>query len=450
MAAETDALLRLAAPLILTALVNMGISLTDVLMMGWLGPTEMAAGAAVSDFYSVFFYLAAGVLAAVSPLVAQARGARTPREVRRATRQGFWAALLLSLPGALIVWHADRAMAWLGVAPQVVDTGAPYARMMALTLVPMLGVMVWRNFLAAHDRPRVIFLVTITALPLNALGNWLLMFGPGGLPALGLAGAGLSSALVATYMFAMLTLYVQRDRRLLRYHLFVRFHRADWARLREIFRIGTPIGISHLGEMGVFLLATVITGILGAEALAAHTVTLRMAGLLYAVPLGLTQAATIRVGYAVGAGRPEAVGLTTRTVLILALAVGLLYLVLLGAARPYIPGLFLDAGATPASVLSTATLLLGLLALMMPVDGLGTVACGVLRGHKDTQVPMLISLAAFWGVGFTGGLWLAFPAGLGVYGIWLGLTAGTVVMAAGTLARLWWRTRLPAAVAAPA
>lgn len=448
MLAEAGALLRLAAPLILTALVNMGMSLTDVVMIGWLGATELAASAAISDLYSLVFYLALGVLAALSPLVAQARGARSPREVRRTTRQGFRVALVLMVPGGILIWHSDLLLRAVGVQPEIVVTGAPYARMMALALAPMLGVAVWRFFLAAHGQPRVIFYVTLMALPLNAVGNYLLMFGAGGLPALGLAGAGLSTLLVALFLFAALTVYVLRHRRLRRYHLFVRFHKPDWPRFARIVRLGVPIGLTHLGEMGVFLFATVIVGTLGVEALAAHTVTLRTCGLLFAIPLGLSQAATVRIGYALGAGRTDAALLAGRTALLLALAAGVLYLLLLSTGGGYIAGLFLDPAATPQTVFAASTLLLGLLAIMMPFDCLGTVAGGVLRGHQDTRAPMLISLAGFWGLGFCGGLLLAFPLELGVFGIWLGLVTGTIVVTVALLIRLQRPERSAALAAA--
>lgn len=171
---------------------------------------------------------------------------------------------------------------------------------MAITLLPMLGVAVWRQLLAAFADTRCIFRITLVTLALNAAGNYVFMFGKLGAPALGLAGAGLSSALCAIFMFGALSFHVLRNPAYSRYRLLKGRMTPDGSRLFELFRIGLPIGVSSLGEVGVYLLSTAVVAIFGASALAAHAVALRMAGVLYAFPPGLSQAATVRVGLAFG------------------------------------------------------------------------------------------------------------------------------------------------------
>jgi len=276
--AELGAQLRIAGPLMLASLVNMGMAITDVIMMGWIGPVALAAGAVASDFYSLVFYLCAGVLGALSPIVSHARGARQHRLIRRTAQQAFWAVALLAVPGALATWHSPKLLALIGVEQQIIAGAGDYAAMMAFTLVPMLGVAVWRQLLAAFADTRSIFRITLVTLGLNAAGNYVFMFGKLGSPALGLAGAGLSSALCAMFMLAALTCYAWRNPQLTRYRLFKSPPGPDWTRLREFLRIGLPIGISSLGEVGVYLLSTAVIGVFGAEALAAHAVALRMAG----------------------------------------------------------------------------------------------------------------------------------------------------------------------------
>lgn len=439
--AETGALFRIAAPLILASLITMGVSITDVVMMGWLGPTELAAGAAASDFYSIIYYFAAGIVAAVSPIVSQALGGGRDAEVKSATQQGFWIAALLSIPGGIIVWHADVALSLIGVQQDIVTTAVPYTQMMAFTFAPMLAAMVWHYFLSAHDLTRVILYVTAVILPVNALGNYAFMFGHFGFPPLGLAGAGLSSALCAVLMFTLLSLYSLLTTRLKPYRLLSGLLRPNWGQFREIFRIGTPIGIANFGELGVFMLSTLMMGVIGAEALAAHTVALRMAGVFYALPLGLAQAATIRIGYAVGANNKKNATLAMRTGLLLGLIVGIFFLIFVWAMNHGIAALFLDPSAASVRVFAQAALFLTILALVQPFDCCSTLASGILRGYKDTRIPMLITLFGFWGVGFVGAMVLAFGLKMNGLGIWIGLAAATAVVAVGMLLRLSWFSR---------
>jgi MATE family multidrug resistance protein len=413
----------------------MGISITDVVMMGWLGPEHLAAGAVTSDAYSIVFYLAAGVLAAVSPMAAQALGAGRQDDVRNAFHQGLWAVPILAVPGAALVWNAPRLLSALGVAGDVVALAVPYARWMAVAFVAMTGVALMRHGLAALGRPRVFFVVTLVTIPINAIGNWILMFGEGPLRGLGLAGAGASSAFASTFMLVALLATV-RYSPALRHHGLLRGSIAPHGpTLRELFSIGIPIGIASLGETGVFLFSTLLAGVLGTEALAAHAVALRMAGLLYAMPLGLSQAATVRVGIAAGAGRNDRVRLSSRTALGLVLVWGVIAAGALVVFRHAVAGLFLRGGEISLATLQTAALLLVVQAVLHPLDNLATVAAGCLRGLKDTRVPMAWSLAGYWGLGFVSAVTLAFPAGLGVLGLWLGLTAGSAGVAIALLLR---------------
>ena len=433
---ELAAQLRIAGPLMLASLVNMGMAITDVVMMGWIGPVALAAGAVASDFYSIVFYLCAGVIGAVSAIVSHARGAGQHRLIRRTMQQAFWAIALLAVPGALVIWHSPKLLAVLGVQHEIVAGAAEYARMMALTLVPMLGVAVWRQLLAAFADTRSIFRITLITLGLNAAGNYVFMFGKLGFPALGLAGAGLSSALCAAFMFGALSLYALRNPQLSRYRLFRSTAGPDWMRLRELLRIGLPIGISSLGEVGVYLLSTAVIGIFGTEALAAHAVALRMAGVLYAFPIALSQAATVRVALAAGAGDVNARAQAARVALLSAITAGLLVILAVVPARETIAGLFVGGSSDAGHIVSYAARLLCILAAMQVFEYFGTVANGVLRGIKDTQVPMLISIVSFWGVATAIGLFAGFDLAQQAFGIWLGLGSGAVAFSALMLARL--------------
>ena len=197
-AMEARQLIALTAPITGTALTNMGMSITDTVMMGWSGPDALAAGAVVSDLYSIVYYFMAGILSASAALMAQALGARRGAEVRRVLRQGFFAAAILTIPAFFLVWNASSLLCMFGVEETVIELGNGYRQMMALTIVPMMFVAVWRNAFAALGRPKIFLVATLLALPANGLANAVFMFGAGPVPAMGLAGAGLASAIVAT------------------------------------------------------------------------------------------------------------------------------------------------------------------------------------------------------------------------------------------------------------
>ncbi len=420
------ALLALAAPMTGAALVGMGMSITDTLMMGWIGPTALAAGAVVSDLYSLVFYLAAGTLSIVAVLASRAVGAGEPDGVRRAVRAGFAAALLLLAPGVAAVWHAADFVRLLGVDPAVPVLGRGYARAMAITLVPMLFVTVGRNLFGALGRPRIFLLAISAALPLNALANLVLMFGWGPIPALGVTGAGIASALVAFALLAGFAAFTFLDPELRRLRLF----RAPWrvaaGDLREIFRLGLPIGVFTLGEVGLFLIATVVISLFGAEALAAHAIALRMAGIVYAIPTGLSQAATVRVGTAIGAGGPERLNRAVSSTMAIGVVSGALICIALAAGADVIPRLFIpDSGAFAA----TASALLLLLGVLHLAQGFAGPATAILRAFKDTRIPTQLSLAGYWTVGMPVGALLGFGLDLGVFGIWCGLGVGVFASA---------------------
>lgn len=422
---EVRALVVLAAPMIGAALVNMGMSITDTLMMGWIGPTALAAGAVVSDLYSLVFYLAAGILSMVAVLAARAVGAGEGESVRRAVQSGFVAVVLMLPPAMAAVWYTADFVLLLGVDEAVPDLGRGYAHAMAVTMVPMLFVTVWRNLFGALGRPKIFLVAMSAALPLNALANLILMFGWGPVPELGITGAGIASAFVAVVLLTGFTVFSMLDAELRGLRLF----RAPWQTgvgdVVEIFRLGLPVGVFTLGEIGLFLIATVVVSLFGAEALAAHAVTLRVAGIVYAIPAGLSQAATVRVGTAIGRGEPGRVDRALGTAMTVGVLSGIAICALLAAGAEVIPA-FVVADRAVAAMASTLLLLLGLLHL---AQGFAGPATAILRAFKDTRIPMQLSLAGYWAVGMPVGLMLGLWLDLGVFGIWCGLGLGVLTSA---------------------
>ncbi len=438
---EVRATVTLAAPLVLIELAWVAMVTTDTVMMGWLGPESLAAGSLAGQFFLFFEYFAIGVLAAVTPILSQHLGARRFRMVRRIVRQGFWVAVILALPCMAIIWHAQAILVLLGQDPDLASAGQSYVRFMALGFLPGLWFVVLNEFLVAHTRPRATLIVTVLGIGINALADYALMFGHFGFPRLGLIGAGVASATVSTFMFLALLSFVLIDRRLRRYRLLGRFWRADWSQLYEIVRLGLPIAVAHLAEVGMFLASALLMGLIGTAALAGHAIANQCAVIAYMVPYGIAQAATVRVGRAVGAGKHRAMARAGWTAL--ALAIGFAFLP--AAAFWFLGGaivdLFLDS-ARPENktAIDLAVSFLAIAALLQFADATQCISFGALRGLKDTRGPMLISLAGYWGLGLTSAAVFGVLLGFGGEAIWISLTVAVSVVGVLLVRRFWARS----------
>jgi MATE family, multidrug efflux pump len=439
-ALEARELIALSAPITGTALINMGMSITDTVMMGWIGPEALAAGAVVSDLYSIIYYFMAGILSASAALIARALGARRGAEVRRVLRQGFFAAALLTMPAFFLVWNASLLLRMFGVEETLIELGSGYRQMMALTVVPMMFVAVWRNAFAALGRPKIFLVAILAALPMNGLANAVFMFGLGPVPAMGLAGAGLASAIVATGLAVGFVAFAVLNTEMRQLCLFRRCWRVD----KRHLVLGIPIGFSSIGEVGVYLLSTVIISLFGAAALAAHAITLRMAGVVYALTIGLSQAASVRVGYAVGRGDSRGTAESGWTALVVGTAFGLVIFAILAGTSDVLPWLFLEDGqASTAAIASTAAGLLFLLGALNLAVGPTSSAMGILRGFKDTRVPMVLCLMAKWIIGMPVAYFAGFRLGWSAGGVWIGLVVAEAAMAILMCARLFRRGMEP-------
>jgi MATE family multidrug resistance protein len=407
---EARATVTLAVPLVLTVLAYMAMVTTDKVMMGWLGPESLAAGQLAEQLYVFFEYFAIGVLGAVAPILSQHLGARRYRMVRRAFRQGVWVAVIVALPCMAVIWHAQAILVLLGQDPDLASAGQSYVRFMVLGFLPGLWLVVLSRFLAAHMRPRATLVVVVLGIGLNALADYALMFGHFGFPRLGLIGAGVATAIVTTFMFLALLTFVLIDRRLRRYRLLGRFWRVDWS----------------------------LMGLIGTAALAAHAIANQCAVIVYMVPYGIAQAATVRVGRAVGAGKHQAMARAGWT----ALALGIGFAFLPAAAFWFlgdaIVDIFLDT-ARPENKTSIdlAVSFLAIAALLQFADATQATAFGALRGLKDTRGPMLISLAGYWGLGLTSAAVFGVYLDFGGQAIWVSLAVAVSVVGALLVRRFW-------------
>jgi MATE family multidrug resistance protein len=440
---EIVATLRLAAPLVFTQLAMIGINTTDIVMMGWLGPQELAAGALGMNIYIPFFLFGMGIATVVAPMTAQALGARDFDGVRRTLRQGFWLILLFGALFTAILWNGRHLLLASGQDPAIALLSQEYLQAVAWALLPSLWFVVLRCFVTAHSRPRSVLVITLAAVAVNALGNYGLMFGNFGLPRWELVGAGVISSIVSALMLLALFGYVLRDRQFRRYDILSRFWRADWPRFVELFRVGVPIGLTIVAEAGLFSAAALIMGIISIEALAAHAIALQCAAVAFMVPLGIGQAAVVRVGLAAGARDNDGVRRAGWSALLAGSLVMACSALAFWFAGSWLVGLYLDASVPEnGPVIELAVAFLAIAALFQLVDGGQVIGVHVLRGLKDTTVPMWLAIGGYWAIGFVAALAFAFPLGFGGRGVWMGLAVGLACVAFAVNWRFHRRERL--------
>ena len=434
--AHARAALRLGLPLIGGHLGQVAIGVTDTVMVGWYGVEALAAVTLGSSYFFVLFLMGAGFAWAVMPLVAASHSAGDEVSIRRATRMGLWLSFAFAVLVLPLMLFSQPILLAMGQEPQVALDAARYLRIAGFGVFPALILMVLRNYLAALERTQIVFWITIVAAFANAAANYALIFGNWGAPELGIVGAALASVITQTVSVIGAVLYVLF---VLPHHaLFQRLWRADWEMLGRVFRLGWPIGLTNLSEVGLFAGSAVMMGWLGAIPLAAHGIALQLASITFMVHLGLANVATIRAGNAVGRqDRPHLVR-GARVVIVLSLTMAILTIIGFVVWPEPLISLFMQRDE-PArdQILAIGVVLLALAALFQLVDGAQAVALGLLRGVQDTTVPMVLAGVSYWLVGLPASYGLGFVAGYGAAGIWMGLVAGLACAAALLMLRFW-------------
>ena len=445
---ELTETLKLAVPIALTQLGQIAMMTTDLALIGRLGDEAVASAALAHTVFFVSFTFGMGLMSAVAPLAAQAFGTRDPRLVRRALRVGLWAALLISLPIMLLPLFGEQILLTLGQAPATAHLAQKYLLGLAWGITPALWFLAIRGFMGAVNRPEPGLWITLAAIPANALLVYLLIHGQWGLPRLQLFGAGLATTIISFGMFLAALWFATSRRPFRKYHVLGRIWRIDWPLMRRLIVIGAPISLSFLMEYGLFAAAALLMGLIGTTALAAHQIALQITAILFMVPFGIGIAATVRVGHAVGRGDAAAVRRAgyVATLLGIACVSALTLAVILG--RFAIARFFFGEAAESAGMvieLTAALLMVG--ATFFVADGIQTVAAGALRGLNDTRVPLLFAAISYWLVGFPAACGLAFSAGFGAIGVWIGLSCGTAVYAVLLILRFELLTRRLATMA---
>lgn len=435
---EARALLALALPLILANLAQSVIHATDLIYLGRLGKDALAAGSLAINVYTPLFLFGLGLVAAVAPMVAAERGRKmhSVRDIRRTVRQGMWLSVALAVPFWAILWQAEPILRAMGQEADLARDAASFLHVLQWGMLPAFLHLVLRNFLSGIERPGWGTAVLFAGVAINALLGWVLIFGHWGFPKLGLEGAALASALANLFLFVALAIIVLVRHPFRRYAIFGHFWRADWSRFRSLAALGLPIAITITFEVTVFAAAIFLMGLIDRASIAAHSIALQIAAFSFMVPMGIGQAATVRVGLGFGAHDHALIARAGW----LALMMGTGFMACMALTLLAIPhaliGIFIDiADPANAEVVGLAAGFLMIAAIFQIVDGAQVVAAGALRGLQDTRVPMFYALGGYWIIGLGVGVLLAFPLSLKGFGVWIGLASGLAFVAV----TLTWR-----------
>lgn len=425
---ELTETVKLALPIALTQLGQVGMMTTDLALVGRLGGDAIAAAALAHVILFTAFVFGMGLTSAVAPLAAQAFGARNPRMVRRSLRVGLWAATLLGIPLSLGQLWGEELLLALGQQPKTAALAHDYLMGLAWSLIPAWWFIALRGFMGAVNRPQPAFWITLAAVPANFILAYALIFGAYGAPQLGILGAGVATTVANLGMCAAALWVCYSQHPFKKYQVLGKFWRYDSHLMKQLVAIGAPMALTFLLEYGLFGGAGLVVGLFGSSALAAHQIALQIAAILFMIPFGISLAATVRVGQEAGRKNPAGARLAGFVALGLAFGFMTIMTVIVVVFRAELPAFFMDADMSDSTqIVSIASWLLLLGATFFVADGAQTAMAGALRGLNDTKIPMLLAAFSFWVVGFGGLYALAFPLGYGVTGVWIGFTIGLIV-----------------------
>jgi MATE family multidrug resistance protein len=435
--AEFRPTLRLALPLVLAELGWMSMAIVDTMMVGRL-PDSAAAIGAVSISSILFHVLAlfgGGLLIGLDTMVSQAFGAGQREDCHRSLLNSIYLALAMTPCLMTPIWFFAPLLTALGAEPRVSALAVPYMKALALGVLPLLLYFALRRTMQAMNLVKPVAFALISANFVNLAGNWMLVYGKWGAPAMGVVGSGWSTAIARTYMAAVLVAYLLWFDRKHRTRLLHTPVEVDLRRIRRLLALGLPAALQITLEMAVFALATALIARLGAVALASHQIAMNTVSLTYMVPLGISSAAAVRVGQAIGRKDPAAAADAGGT----AIALGAAFMCFASLALLVFPRWIARMYTPDEAVIRSTRLLLAAGAAFQLFDGIQSVATGALRGTGDTRTPMLCHFSAYWLIGFPLGAYLCFRRGWGVFGLWTGLSFALILIGC-VLLLVWQRT----------
>ncbi|UMZ11920.1 NorM family multidrug efflux MATE transporter [Pseudomonas sp. MPFS] len=439
---ELWAILRLAGPLIASQLAHMLMVLTDTLMMARLSPEALAGGSLGAASYSFVSIFCIGVIAAVGTLVAIRQGAGDIEGAARLTQAGLWLAWLMALVAALLLWNLKPLLLLFGQTESNVQAAGQFLLILPFALPGYLSFMALRGFTSAIGRATPVMVISLCGTVANFLLNYALITGMFGLPKLGLVGIGLVTAIVANCMAVALAWHIKRHPAYTAYPLRQGLFRLNTQYLRELWRLGLPIGGTYAVEVGLFAFAALCMGTMGSTQLAAHQIALQIVSVAFMVPAGVSYAITMRIGQHYGAGQLLDARLAGRVGIAFGAVVMLGFAVVFWLLPNQLIGLFLDHDDPAfAPVIQLAVSLLTVAAWFELFDGTQTIAMGAIRGLKDAKTTFLVGLGCYWLIGAPSAWLMAFTLGWGPTGVWWGLALGLACAAISLTLAFEWRMR---------
>lgn len=437
LAVEIRPMMRLALPVVLSELGWMAMGVVDVVMVGRLGPEAIgAAGIGNIVFFSIAIF-GIGLLLGMDAVVSQSFGAGDVPDCHRSLVQGVYLALAVSVPLMALTAVAIRLLPWAKIPPTVQALATPYLAIQNLSLAPLLVFFALRRYLQGMNLAMPVLVALGVANGANLFGNWVLVHGHLGFPALGVAGSAWATLASRVAMLAFLAIYIVIHASRTRNGLLQASLRFDAARTHVLIKLGLPSAIQLTLEIAVFCVAALLAAKLGEIPLAAHEIVLQVAGVAFMVPLGVSSAGAVRVGQAIGRHDSRGASRSGWT----ALALGAGFMAVSGLAMLLASGPILRIFTDETPVIATARSLLVAAAIFQVFDGLQVVGSGNLRGLGETRIPMVATLAAHWAIGLPIGYVMAFPMRWGVMGLWVGLASGLVSAGVMLLAAWTWRVR---------
>jgi len=433
---EWKPMLALAGPVVLAEVGWMFMGTVDTMMVGRVSPEAIGAVSMGTALFLAVAIFGMGLLLGLDTLVSQAFGAGRIEDCHRSLIHGVYLSLLLTPALTLILFMVMPLLDWWGMDPKVRELTVPYLKIITGSILPLLLYASFRRYLQAMGLVKPVMVVLLSANVVNAITNWVLIFGNWGAPALGVEGAGWATFTSRTYMSVALLAYIIYNDRKRRTGLLASPMALEPARLRQLLALGLPAAGQITLELGIFAAATVLAGKLDSTSLAAHQIALTAASLTFMVPLGVSSAGAVRVGQALGRGDPEGAGIAGWT----ALLVGGGFMTCGALAFWLFPETIVKAFTADESVVAAGISLLFVAAFFQLFDGVQVVATGILRGSGDTRTPMLCNLVGHWVLGMPVGYGLCFWLGRGVVGLWVGLSLGLIAI--GIVLLFVWNRRV--------
>lgn len=439
---ESQALARLSLPIILSQVAYVLLGLLDTIMSGQAGSADQAAVALGVAFWVPLFFTLTSVLQAVSPLVAHHFGAGNMAGIVHDTREGMWLSVFAGALSIALLPTARPLMAALEIDAALIDKTHVFLLGIAVGLPAAMLFRVLSYYSASINQTQPMMILAFLGLGVNALFNWLLIWGHWGLPALGGAGCGWATAIgmwVALLALAGWTAWAPAYRACYLWHGWSWPH---WETIRKLLKIGIPMGIAALAEVGAFSSVALLVGRFGAEQIAAHQVALNFSSVIFMIPVGLSTALSIRVGQTLGAGDARGARFIAWSGIALGLLIAVCAIPLILFGREAIVSFY----SPDRNVQIVAANLMLFTAIWQLADAAQVTAIGALRGYKVTLPPMLMMLVAFWLIGLPVGAWLGYKGmgsipPQGIYGFWIGLVTGLILVSAGltfTLRKVSW------------